>query len=285
MYSNVNDLGTLHRERFRALILPREHGAWGMMLVPLLTGASVGLLAGGRPLPLLPLTVAAVAIFWMRTPVESLLGTSPLRAQSDAERSTVMRASFLLAMVTAVSLAGLFWGGQNTYLLLLGAISGLAFGVQAILKKLSRKTRMAAQVIGAMGLTCTAPAAYYVAAGEFSNTAWLLWLANWLFASEQIHFVQLRIHAARVERLSEKLLRGRRFLLGQGGLVVVLLLAWRFGELPGLALLAFVPTLFRGVAWFLKKSEPLVVRRLGWSELANALAFGVLLVASFHFGR
>ena len=44
------------RERRRALVVPREHGAWGMLLVPLATGAAVGLLAGGRVAPVLLLT-------------------------------------------------------------------------------------------------------------------------------------------------------------------------------------------------------------------------------------
>src|SRR5260370_6250043 len=38
--------------RRQSLIFPREHGAWGILLVPLVTGASVGLLAGGRAWPL-----------------------------------------------------------------------------------------------------------------------------------------------------------------------------------------------------------------------------------------
>ena len=33
--------------RHRSLVIPREHGAWGILLIPLVTGASVGLLAGG----------------------------------------------------------------------------------------------------------------------------------------------------------------------------------------------------------------------------------------------
>ena len=49
------------RERRRALILPREHGAWGILLIPLATGAAVGVSAGGRLLPLVPLTAAFFA--------------------------------------------------------------------------------------------------------------------------------------------------------------------------------------------------------------------------------
>ena len=64
-------------ERRRALILPREHGAWGILLVPLVTGAAVGLQAGGPFYPVLLFTTAVVALFWLRTPLESWFGTSP----------------------------------------------------------------------------------------------------------------------------------------------------------------------------------------------------------------
>ena len=142
---------------------------------------------------------------------------------------------------------------------------------------------MPAQVAGAIGLTATAPAAYMVVSGRFDSLAAALWLANWLFAGDQIHFVQLRIHAARAKAAGEKLRRGRAFLAGQVGLAAALVLLAKFELLPWLALLAFVPVLFRGVAWFVRGSQPLAVRRLGWSEVAQSLAFGALLIAAFRF--
>ena len=68
-----NDAATARaaRERRQALIVPREHGAWGMLLVPLVTGAGVALRDSDRILPLLLLLVAALTLFWLRTPVES----------------------------------------------------------------------------------------------------------------------------------------------------------------------------------------------------------------------
>src|ERR1019366_7623189 len=52
--------------------------------------------------------------------------------------------------------------------------------------KIGRAARMAAQMVGALGLTSTAPAAYYVVTGRLDAAAWALWLANWLFAGDQI---------------------------------------------------------------------------------------------------
>jgi hypothetical protein len=66
---------------------------------------------------------------------------------------------------------------------------------------------MAAQLAGAIGLTCTAPAAYYVGTGRLSERAFVLWAANWIFAGNQIHFVQLRIHLPVQLRFPRNLLR------------------------------------------------------------------------------
>jgi hypothetical protein len=51
--------------------------------------------------------------------------------------------------------------------------------------------------------------------------------------------------------------------------------------MPWVALIAFVPVLFRGWFYFFRNHAPLVVRRLGWNELAQAVVFCVLFVIAF----
>jgi hypothetical protein len=268
--------------RARSLVLPREHGAWGLLLVPLATGGAVGLLEHGRALPVALFAVAALALFWMRTPVESLVGTSPMRAQSSAERRRVLRAVIALGVVATVVLTTLLWGGRNLGLLTIGAGAALAFIAQAGLKQAGRSMRMTAQVVGAMGLVCTAPAAYYVSTGSLDTRALGLWLANFIFAGNQIHYVQVRIHAARAAGWREKIARADGFFSGHFALALALGSAWWLGLLPGLALLAFVPIALRGLRWFFRPAEPLNVRRLGWTELAHALGFAALLIGGFR---
>jgi hypothetical protein len=65
----------------------------------------------------------------------------------------------------------------------------------------------------------------------------------------------------------------------------MLALVYYFSWLPELTLIAFAPVLFRGFVWFAKRPQPIVVRRLGWTELVHALVFGVLLTAGFSFAR
>src|ERR1035441_6097589 len=170
---------TLSRLRVKTMIMPREHGAWGMLLVPLATGAVASLRSnvnGGGALALF--IVAAMSLFWLRTPVESWLDTSPIKAQTKDERAFVLKAIAGIGVVAAVSIAALMWGGQVRGLLTIGAVAGLAFAIQAGVKKLGRKGRMPAQIIGAVGLTSTAAGGYSVATGKLDRIAVALWLAN-----------------------------------------------------------------------------------------------------------
>ncbi len=273
------------KERRRALIVPREHGAWGMLLVPLVTGAALGLRDGGSAIPVLLLTAAVLSLFWLRTPVESLLGTSIVRAQTAQERQMVWRVVLPLATMVTVTLGRLLWHGKNSNLISLGLIAGAAFAAQMFLKRMGRSTRMAAEVVGALALTSTAAAAYYVATGRLDARAGALWLVNWLFAADQVHFVWLRIRGARAAGLREKVTLGWSFLAGNILLGVLLALACYFRRLPELTLIAFAPVLLRGFAWFAAKPRPIVVRRLGWTELSHALLFGVLLITAFSLAR
>ncbi len=273
------------RERRRALIVPREHGAWGMLLVPLVTGAGVGMLYGGRVVPVLPLTVLVLTLFWLRTPVESWLGVGAIRVQTTQERQIVGATVLALASIATVTLIALFWRGKNHELIGMGIIGAAAFAVQIFLKRLGRATRMAAEVAGALALTSTAAAAYFVSTGRLDARAWVLWLFNWMFAADQVHFVWLRIRGVRAAGFRQKSRVGRSFLGGNLFLGGVLALAYRFRWSPKFAVLAFLPVLFRGLLWFVTKPQPIVVRRLGWTELAHALAFGTLLIAAFGLPR
>jgi len=280
-----NAIEKAQRERRHALILPREHGAWGLLLVPMVTGAGVAFRESAHFVPALLLLVATLALFWLRTPVESLLGTSAMRAQTADERRAVASVIAVLVAVAALALGALLWAGQNPYLWLIGAAAGTAFVAQALLKKLGRQTRMLSEIVGTIGLTASGPAAYYLITGKFGAMAWMVWIANLIFAGDQIHYVQLRIHTARVEGFWAKLQRGWAFAGGQLAMTAVLTVACLSGLIPAIASIAFSPLLFRGWYYFIQKPGPLAVRKLGWNELTHALAFCVLFIAAFAMAK
>jgi len=271
----------VNRERLRTLLWPREHGAWGILLVPLVTGATVAVLQGQSVTPVIFFLLASFALFCLRTPVEALLGTSAQRVQTAAERQAALAAAGAYLGIAGVSLAVLLWGGRNQALMLLGAASALSFGAQALLRKLGRSTRLASQVVGCIGLTSTSAGAYYVATGRLDATAYMIWAANWLFAANQIHMVQLRIRAAKVAGFTNRVSHGWKFLLSEVLTVALLVAFFHYQLLPKMSVIAFHPMLLRGAAWFFKKPRPLRVHRLGLTELAFAMIFGVMFISGF----
>ncbi|HET7842099.1 MAG TPA: YwiC-like family protein [Terriglobia bacterium] len=283
MSSTASVLGPATRARVRLLTFPREHGAWGILLVPLVAGAVVGSSSLSAIIPTILFAIAAVALFCLRTPLESLAGASAVRPQNAAERHAVVFSIAAYGGVAAGALAILLWNQRAWDLPLLGTAVAVIFLAQALLKTIRRELRPAAQLLGSLGLTSTAAAAYYVAADHMDATAYSIWAANWLFAANQIHFVQLRIHAPRAASRSERLERGRAFLIAEALLFLILIFAWKFHWIPALAPLAFAPVLVRGLAWALSsRAAPLEVHQLGKSELAHSILFGVLLILSFR---
>jgi hypothetical protein len=253
-----------------------------MLLVPLVTGAAAGNPRGERIIWILIFAAIALGLFCLRTPVEAELEISPVRPQNAAERKLIYYSIYIYASVAGSALAVLLLWAHAYGLLLLGVAAAIAFLLQAVLKQLGRETRMNAQLTGAIALSSTSAGAYYLATGHFGPIAAIIWLANWLFAANQIHFVQLRIHSARAMTPGEKLRQGRGFLLHQAISLLLLGLIWRTGWLPGLILMAFGPLFVRGLAWFFESPQPLRVHRLGVSELLYAIVFGIFFIAGYH---
>ena len=283
MNATIQTVSSVQQARRRAMVLPREHGAWGLLLVPLFTGVVAGFAPEHRIWSLLLFTLASLSLFFLRTPVESLLGMGTISASSRDERRTAMTAAASFGFLAGACLFGLMWKGRYSLLLALAAVCACAFVVQALLRKLGRGTRMISQLVGAIGLTCTAPGAYYIGTGRLDWFAVVLWIANWIFAGNQIHFVQLRIHAARAATFTEKFQRGRWFLLAQPVLLTVLVFASLWHIVPPLAIIAFIPAVVRGSRWFFKGPEPFNVKSLGWSEMKHGVVFGLLLAMTFVY--
>ncbi len=283
--SAVSGINNIHPSRTKALVIPREHGAWGILLVPLVTAACVGFLRGNGLLEFIQFLTAALALFWLRTPLEVLLGSSTMHAHTAEEKKTVVQATLIISLFAALPLFLLFRNGQHYGLLFIGAIAGSAFATQACVKLFGRKMRMPAQMIGAIGLTSTAAGAYYVVTGRLDSLAFALWAANWLFACDQIHYVQLRIRNSKTTGRRNRFSRGWAFLILQILMLVAVVSLSLAAFLPLFVVIAFLPIVVRGIAWVFQKPEALDVQWLGITELLHALTFGILLITSFYVPR
>jgi hypothetical protein len=174
------------------LPLPREHGAWGMVIQSFAAGA---LLTREWTWLYLPAFAATILAFAAREP---LLTLARQRWIWKTPRPESRQARALLAGEMAL-LAGcavpLFSRLSPMPLLALGALTA-AMTVLAVHTALQNRQRSVLfQVVTSLGLNSAALFAYFAGAQALRRNAWILWLALSLHSAAAIFVVHARLQA------------------------------------------------------------------------------------------
>jgi hypothetical protein len=259
------------RRSLAAPPLPREHGVWAWLLLPLVAG---GAASGSASAPLLLLGVAAVAGFVVRAPLE-------LALRRPAQRRSYLTWSGLYAMVVLLTLAPLLFQYHRWGLLPLGTM-GVAIALPVLMsRRLRYRWRAQGELLAVAGLSLLAPAAYYAATGDFDRQAAALWLPPALYGAGSILYVRMLFDRRRRA--------GPRGLSGARGAVALYLAAlWVTvaagvvaGLLPPLMPVAFLPATLK-ISLALARRTPVDnVRRTGVVEVLHAALFAGLLVVAY----
>ena len=258
--------------RDRWLCLPREHGSWGMLLFPFISGA---VLAGNARPALVPALLAALAVFLIREPIVVLWRNRP-------ERAAAWRTLWLSGGALALCGVWLLWVLPLSWLVILGgaaAVLTLVY-VRAVIH--GRQRSVPLQIVGAAGLTSSAALAYLAGGREPDLVLLLLWSAQTVYYTGSV----LKIHALIEARKQRTVTRDSGAKRGAAlWLMVQIVCAGAFGVggfgLMGLALI--VPALVHGydlrhLADPGRTKTPL--RTVGFRELGLSVVFSVLAVVS-----
>lgn len=268
-----------------SLLVPREHGSWGLWLLPLISGAVIGYVFDPRAAlaPVVWFGLAATSAFLIYQPLESLLGLSLVKMRSQHQQLTALLLVIVLTIAAVCSVVELLHL-QRFVVLVIGVVASGCFGARGLLGR-SRRVRVLKQLIGALGLTSTAAGAYYAATGCMDRTALLLWLASWLFAVGQIEYVQLRLRSAQVRSRRQKAQNSLPVSVFHVLVMSIAIAAGLAHAAPLLLGLTFIRAVIRLAVWIVRPWRPLGVHILGISELAQGILFNGLLIAAFlvHF--
>jgi hypothetical protein len=135
------------------------------------------------------------------------------------------------------------------------------------------------------GGTMVAPAAHAVSAQAVQPAGAIVWLLVFLFFASGVFYVRMRVHGMLAIRqgISAGSRRARLpCVLYHVLLVLVVPVLAMVQVIPWLVLLAFAPAIWRAASG-LRQAEPRIdLRRLGWSEVAVATAFVLLLISAFR---
>lgn len=264
------------------LFYPREHGAWGILLVPFSAAAAI---AGMFDAAVAVALAAVVLAFLVRAPLEFLLLPGgrphpPTLTPAVARRSaTVFGAGALaagLALVVGWRLAA--------WLLPLAGLALALFLLHLWQARRRAARSWTAELLGTVALTMSAPVAWVAATGGLDSTGLLVWLLNAAFFCAGLVYVKSRIRSVTAARTPASAADTARLVWEfHLGLILFVSGLTLFDWLPPLVILPFGLAAARA-AWGVRRfGQRFAVRQLGWKEVAHSLVFAVLLVAAFRW--
>lgn len=245
--------------RWRSIVLPVEHGGWGLLFEP----ALIGILAMPS-VPGVAVLLAVVCGFLLRQPLRILAMTS-----SPARRAAAVRASLLLGAGTLSMVAAAVSLGR--WALLVPLVLAAPFALVQFASDVRRKSRtLLVELSGAAAMAASAAAIPLASGGSYRFAAALAALAS-MRSATAILYVRAR-------------LRGRgsvpSILTHLFALVVALVLATH-GWGPRLAVVAFTLLLARAAAG-LHFERPLPARSIGLREVGWGSCTAILIGAGAH---
>ena len=258
------------------LKIPKEHGAWAMLYVPLAIGA---LVAWSAPLRLLLLALSVTFFFIAR---ESLLiwWRSRSRGQQNDQAQRFMLSYLALAGIFGAPLLvvyQLYW----FFALALGALMLLAINARQAVRHQDRT--IGGEMMAIAGLTLTAPAAYYAASGTFDAGALSLWALCALYFASSVFYVKLRVSAINPRSNEARRQSWRRCAFFHAFLLTSLLILSVTGSMNLFALAAFSPVLVRSFWHLARPVRRINLRSVGWLEIVYSVVFLIFTALTFRF--
>jgi hypothetical protein len=261
------------------LELPAEHGAWGILVAPLVSAAGVadrwnGLLALAA--------VCVLSLFLLRGSIETQGGI----------RALFRPVHLTLCSIAVVSGALLVFRYHRTELYRVALLAAALYLVQLWLveqhiEHSEEKRGLAAELAGVGLLTLSAPVGSIAACGNLDRIGCQIWLLNLLFFLGGVLYVKYRVRGILAHQ-SFPSTGGRAWFawpvfLYHSLLVVILLLLVPLHLFLTVAVFAFLPGMLRAWSLLFTLGRPFSIRRLGWSEIVHSAVFALLLIAVYRW--
>lgn len=264
--------------------IPKEHGSWGMVFIPFLTGVNA---AGQFNVPALLSLLSVFFLFILRHPLLLIwrwwfVGKGAASAPIGAFAWLAAYAFFASAFIALL----IFHYGLY-FLIAFGAAFFVFLGLNLAdsLGKSLRSYR--AEFTGIAALTMTAPLSLYVSSGEVNSEGLYLWLLNYLFFSSTVFYVKMKVAAMAGKQGFDGL--SGKIKLGWGCIayhVMIIIFVWllgRFGAVPYLAPFAFTPAIILAIHGVLKLNSATSIKSVGFLQVAHSLAFALIISWVYSF--
>jgi hypothetical protein len=259
-------------------VIPKEHGAWAVLFVPLVTGAAI---AGGLSENVLLLGLSVLSVFLWTVPAQTLLRHVTFGPRQEAKLRGALFWGGVYLLFAIAFLIPLFARG---YWLL--APIGFA-GAGALFAGFIRQGRsprtIAADIVSILGLTLSGLAACYVSSGTLSLLGITVWILSAVFFISSVFYVHMKIGSisSKNRRMHPGLLRMVNIMYQAGVLLALTLLAIA-GMTRWITVVAFIPMAAHVLYGTVRPSIDVEFKKLGLLLLAHSILFGIILWISLR---
>lgn len=243
-------------------MFPREHGAWGQLLTPLVTALAMG----RGTVDALGFSLAAVLAFVAHEPLLVALGHRGGRARARFGALALRRTVVLGGAAVGVGVASCVHAGHDARLSTLVALAMVALSAPFVLSR-NERTTAGETVLASTLASAAVPVA--VAGGvswRGALVAWALWSLHGLLATLSVRGMIFRQRKGATMHLA---------VAGAVAGVMVLIAAAKLASHNPWLVLAMAPPGALAVAFALRPVAPAHLRRVGWGLVATSLLTAV----------
>jgi YwiC-like protein len=238
--------------------LPREHGAWVLLAIPLLLGLAIGFRQPAAWLVVLAVVALFLAHFALVPALARVRTGKAAPAAWHRRRWTWGSAYALSSALAFASALVLAPRGTRSTVAALALACAAGAGVYFAASVFDRGRTLASELIGMAGMALSA-ALVAGAGGGLDVRAWSVAALAYAYALSSIAFV--RAYASR---------KALACFAAQAAIASCLVLLWRLGWISLWTLVAFAPAAARAVIGFSR--PPMNLRAVGRRELLVALS-------------
>jgi hypothetical protein len=256
-------------------MLPKEHGAWAILIAPIVVGL-IGAPAVS-PAAATLFVLGSLAVFLSRTPLQVLLAKPRDR---QAQAWLVFYAALTAgAFIPLILLLGCW------KLLYFAVPSGLLLAENILANKSGKRFSAFNEAAGVFGLCLGAPAAYYAASFTLDARAWSLWLLCSVYYLGPIFHVKMAAlqHRAVADPAAVPAIAVmRRRSTVYHALSLAGVAAWAAsGGVPFAVAIPFAAALAKTVQRGLRPPARVDFKALGYSEVGYSALFVVVMGFAF----
>lgn len=236
------------------LLIPKQHGAWAMLIVPFIIGGYYG----GFTLLHIPLAIAWLAIYLSSYPMMMAMKKKRLDYYlSWVKRYLIMAVIFILPVIII-----------EPFIIVIGLFLVPFFLLNISFAQKNKDRSFWNDLIAIMAFSVSGIATYFLGYGELTNMAYIVWLFSVLFFTGSLFFVKSKIR--------EKKNPAFRW---TSWIYHIMVVVGAF-VISGIVALAFLPSLLRAIIFSGKKMTP---KQIGILEISNAVLFVLFITGGNSF--